>query len=226
MNKKGFTLLEILVGMAILAFMATMIWQISSGNIDAKERVEKRDEVFQMSRIAIERIVDDLEMAFLVTNSQFLGKAQDGTSAKTIFKGEDTGHFDTVNFASFSNWRMFRNSKESDQAEIGYYVVPDEEERDLYRLMRRVSPYFDNNGTEGGRSEPVAENISSFDLEYYDGRQGEWTKEWNSEEVDQKDKLPRAVKVTLSFTDPSNEEEKINFETTAFIELWQYPIEF
>lgn len=225
-SQKGFTLLEVMVGLAVLGIMVTMIWQISSGTIDTKERVEKRDQIYQTARIAMDSIVKDLSMAFLVTNSELLGKTKDGQTVETAFIGDDKGGFDELNFNSFSNWRMYRDTKESEQAEIGYSVERDEEDKELYRLTRRVSPYLDDNVIEGGSKEPVAVGITGFELEYYDGREHDWTKNWNSEEVDQKDKMPRAVKVTISFKDADNPDEMISFSTIGFIELWQYPIEF
>jgi len=133
---------------------------------------------------------------------------------------------DTLNFNSFSHWRMFRNIRESDQCEVGYYVEQDEEEREYYRLMRRESPYLDDDIEKGGKAFPVAEGIKGFEASYYDGRAMDWTENWNSREVDQKNKMPRAVKLKLSFPDPDLEDETIDFETIVFIELWQFPIEF
>lgn len=223
----GFTLLEVMIGTVVLAMMVFIIWQISSANLDAKARTEKRDEIFQMARLAVQRVVDDVNMAFLVTNSELLGKTRDGANIETAFIGDDKGGQDSLNFNSMSHWRMFRNAKESEQVEVGYYVerVPDSEE-ETYRLMRRENPVMDNDVLEGGKVYPVAEGINGFEFEYYDGRQHEWTRNWNSKDVDQKDKLPRAVKITLSFPDPEDSEEKISFSTIAFIELWQFPIEF
>jgi len=225
-KQSGFTLLEVLVGTAVLAMMVTMIWSISSSTLDAEFRVGKRDEIFQMGRIATDRVVKDLNMAFLVTNSQLLGKTKDGANVESAFVGDDKGGYDSLDFNSFSHWRMFRNVKESDQVEVGYYVEPDPEIRDRFILMRRESSYLDNDVMKGGKAYPVAEGISEFQLSYYDGRNQDWTENWNSKEVDQKDKLPRAVKVTISFPDPDLEDEMLKFSTIAFIELWQFPLEF
>lgn len=226
MKQKGFTLLEVLIGTAVLSMMVFMIWQVSSTNLNAVERTEKRDEVFQMGRLALERMAEDINMAFLVTNSEFLGVTKDGSKVETAFIGDDKGNFDSLDFDSLSHYRMFRYVKESDQAEIGYYVEQDTENPEAYRLMRRENPFLTNDVTEGGKAYPLAEGITEFQLEFYDGRANDWTKNWNSKEVDQKDKLPRAVKITISFPDPADEEEKISFSTIAFIGLWKYPIEF
>ena len=225
-KSKGFTLLEVLIGTAVLGMISFIIYSISSTVLESENRVTKRDEVYQMARLALRRVTEDLNMAYLVVNKDFLSKSTDGAPAETAFIGDDKGQYDTLDFNTLSNWRMFRNTKESDQSEVSYKVEPDPEEEDLYRLMRRQTGIIDNDVTEGGKAYPVALGLKEFQLSYYDGRADDWTDNWNSKEVDQKDKLPKAVKITIAFPDPVEPEENINFATITFIGLWEYPIEF
>lgn len=227
-KKEGFTLLEVLIGTAVLSMMVFLIWSISSTTMNSEDRVEKRDKVYQMARLALRRISEDVNMAFLVGKQDMLGKTKDGMSVQTAFIGDDKGQFDSLDFNSFSNWRMFRNIKQSDQSEVGYKVEQDPEEPDMNRLMRRQNPYLDNKVEEGGKSYPVAEGISAFQLSYYNPKTNEWVDNWNSTEVDFKDQLPKAVKITLVFKDPESDEEEndIAFSTIAMIGLWKNPIEF
>lgn len=225
MRNRGFTLLEVLIGTAILSMMVFMIWTVTSTTMNAEDRVAKRDRVYQMARIALRRVTEDINMAFLVSKEDLLGKTRDGAKRETAFIGDDKGDFDTLDFNSFSNWRMFRNIKESDQSEVGYKVEQDPEE-EVYKLMRRQNAHIDDDVAEGGKSYPVAEGLTAFQLSYYDPSTNEWTENWNSKEVDQKNKLPKAVKITLEFKDPDDAEEPISFSTIAIIGLWKNPIEF
>ena len=208
--------------------MVFLIWSISSSTLDSEDRVSKRDDVFQMARLTLRKLTDDISMAFLVSNQDLLGKTKDGANIVTGFIGDEKGGYGAIDLATFSHWRLFRNAKESEQCEVGYYVEkdPDIEDEDVYRLMRRESVVIDNEVSEGGKTYPLALGLKDFKLEYYDGRQNEWKKEWNSTTAENKDKLPRAVKIELSFPDPSDDEFTIDFSTIAFIALWQYPIEF
>lgn len=226
MKKTGFTLLEVMVSVAVLAMMTLTIALFTNSTIDAEDRMVERDEIYQMARLAVGRVVDDVNMAFLVTNSELLGKDKEGSKVETAFIGDDKGNMDTLDMNTFSHWRMFRDEKVSEQAEVGYYSESDPDNRDLYRLMRRESTLIDNDVSKGGKAWPVAEGVSEFQLSYYDARQNKWTDNWNSKEVDKKDKLPRAVKISISFPNPIDKEDKISFSTIAFIGLWQYPIEF
>jgi type II secretion system protein J len=225
-QKKGFTLLEVLIGTAVLSMMVLIIWSITSSTLNSEDRASGRDKLYQMARLALRRVTEDVNMAFLVTSADLLGKTRDGASKETAFIGDDNGDFDKLDFNSLSNWRMFRNVKESDQSEVGYKVEEDPEEPDLYRLMRRQNPYLDDDVTDGGKSYPVAEGVTEFQLSYYDNKTNEWTENWNSKEIDHKNKLPKAVKITIVFADPDDEDESVSFSTITFIGLWQNPIEF
>lgn len=226
MNNKGFTLLEVLIGTAVLSLMVFMIWSISSTTLDSEDRITKRDEVLQMARISFRKLSDDISQAFIAANQDLLGKTKDAANVQTAFIGDESGGFGKIDFTSFSHWRMFRDAKESETAEVGYYVVQDQEVPEKKILMRRESTLLDNDVTEGGKAHPLAEGVANFKLEYYDGRQNEWKREWNSTTADNKDKLPKAVKIFLSFTDPGESEEPLEFSTIVYINLWQYPVEF
>lgn len=228
-NKNGFTLIEVMVSIVVLAMMAILIQSISSSNLDSIDRTEKRDKVFQTARFAMDRMIKDINMAFLVADDSLIGKTKDESKVENAFIGEDKGGFDTLNFNTFAHWRMFRDVKESDQAEIGYYVTPDPDEDGQFRLMRRESPFLDNDVTIGGKAYPIAENLREFQLRYYNPKNNEWTSSWNTKEVDVKGLLPRGVEIVLVFPDPVEPDEKernIKFKTIAFIGLWKSPIRF
>jgi len=225
-NSKGFTLLEVIIASAILSMIFITTLSLNKIFQDGQDRVEKLEQVYQMARISIEKLTDDINMAFIVSNNALLGKTKDGSQIETAFIGDDKGTYDTLDFNTFSHWRMFRGIKESDQAEVGYYVERDPEDSENYRLLRRENPILDNDVTKDGDVLPLAEHVKSFELSYYDNKSQEWTRNWNSKEVDQKNTLPKAVKIELSFEHPIIEDETVNFATIVFIGLWKHPINF
>src|SRR3989338_2485402 len=167
--QKGFTLLEVLIAIFILALMSMMIWQITNNAYRGKNKAEGYDAVYQYSRVAMKRLTDDLTMAYMVAPS-LQGKLPDGTiSYNTGFIGENGGDADTLNFDSLSNIRLVKDEKKSDQVEVGYMIAdcPDTEDR-IKCLMRRESYVIDSEVTEGGESFPIAKGITKFGLEYYD----------------------------------------------------------
>ena len=236
-DKNGFTLIEVLVSMAVLAMIMASVWQGTKQSLDSKERVEKRDAIFQGGRVALRKIADDISMAFLIkspternTTAAVTGTATAEVQTRprpiTFFIGEDRGERDEVRFTTLSNIRLFKNAKQSDQAKVSYSAQSDPEDSQVINLVRTFSPYLDEQNNVEGSSYVVAENIQEFSVEYYDLRKQEWGRTWNTETIDWKGRLPRAVRITLSFPDPENDRESIVLRTATMIALSAGPIEF
>jgi len=237
MNKKGFTLIEVLVSVAVLAMIMASVWSSTKQSLDSKERVENRDEMYQSGRVALRKIADDISMAFLIRSpaeraatATAMGTATAEVQTRprpiAFFIGEDRGERDEVRFTTLSNIRLFKNARQSDQAKVSYSVQQSPDDSQVMNLVRTFSPYLNEQNTVEGTSYVVAENIREFSLEYYDLRKQEWGRSWNTEAVDWKERLPRAVRITLSFPDPDDDRESIVMRTAAMIALSAGPIDF
>jgi len=207
--------------------MSMMIWQITSNAYRGTEKAGKYDSVFQYARISLKRLTDDLSMAFLVAPA-LQGRKSDGTPYfETQFIGEDRGDSDYVYFMSFSNTRLIKNEKKGDVVKIAYSLeeCPDSEEKKSC-LMRKDLFSFEKDIKDAGVSFPVAENVKKFNLEYYDTAKSEWRGDWNTKDPVYLGKLPRAVRITLVFTDPKSEEEEMFFTTETLLPLSSGLIDF
>ncbi len=238
MNRRGFTLIEVLVSIAILSFIMVATWSSTSQSLDAKERFEKRDGIYQEGRVALRKLGDDLSMAFLIKapgeRVALTGAGAPTPAAEvmtrprpiTFFIGDDNGERDEIRFTSLSNIRLFRNAKESEQGKVQYALAPSPDEPGVFNLVRTFSPWIDDKDTVEGTSYIIAENVREFNIEYFDLRKQEWVRTWNSTLIDWKDRLPRAVRITLSFPDPDEERESIVMVTSTMVPLSTGPIEF
>lgn len=239
LSRSGFTLLEVMVAIAIMAFIMVLLWSSTSQSLRSQERIAKRDEVFHAGGVALRKFSEDLEMAFLARQTPSAGTqpqaaaagttavaAVEGQAFKTFFIGEDSGEADALRFTSLSHLRLFKGAKESDQCRIAYEIVQSEEEGGGLNLVRREDPWLDATTEVKGDPLLLVEKVKSFDLEYYDLRKGDWGKEWDTEKMDWKEMLPIAVRVTLVFADPDNEERTIPMSTAVMIPLSRGPIEF
>lgn len=215
--KKGFTLIEVMIAMSILAVMAMLIYTSTTQTMSSKDDVEKRDDLGHSANLTLNKMSLDLQMAFLLNGPEFLGS--DG-KMKTAFIGKE----DRVDFSSLSHVRYFKESKESDYAEVGYFLEDDKEDANNKILMRRESKAIDDKPQEGGVSEGMVEGMKEFHLEYYDPTKKEWLKNWDSTQVDFSNRLPRAVKVEMKVQDPSMEEPYV-FSTIVDLKLLE-PITF
>ena len=237
MSKKGFTLIEVLVSIAILSYIMVAVWSSTSQSFDAKERFEKRDAIYHEGRVAMRKLGDDLNMAFLIKPpGARIGLTAEGLPTTTeiatrprpitFFIGEDNGERDSLRFTSLSNLRLFRNAKESEQIKVRYAVEAAPDDPNVLNLVRTYATSLDEKDVVEGVSYKVAENIREFNLEYFDPRKQEWVRVWDSLKIDWKDRLPRAVRMTLSFPDPDDDRESIVMVSSVMVPLSTGPIEF
>ncbi len=213
------------------------VYTSTSQSFDAKERFEQRDAIYQEGRIALRKLGDDLDMAFLIKPpGARIGLTAEGLPTSTeiatrprpiaFFIGNDNGNRDDLRFTSLSNLRLFRNAKESEQVRVKYTVKESPDDPNTLNLVRTYAPSLSDKNEVEGVSYAVAENIREFNLEYYDPRKQEWVREWDSDKIDWKDRLPRAVRYTLSFPDPDDDQKSIVMMSATMVPLSTGPIEF
>lgn len=226
-SNAGMTLIEVMVAMFILATMTFMLQQIIGSSLDGKDRVEKRDAMVHEGRVATRRLVTDLANAFSVAATPAMVGSKGGNPViETRFRGESGSGQDKLSFTSFSHLRYIKNSRESDQVTLSYFLEPDTEDRDNLRLMRREVTSIDVGAGEKGAAYPLANHIKAFTLKYLDVKANEWRSDWDSNDPTRLARLPRAVKIQLEMIDPRDKENILNFSTIALISLWQNPIDF
>ena len=216
-SNSGFTLIEVLISVAIISVIMVLVWQTTAQSIKGKQKAEKRYQTYHEARVSIDKIVQDISMAFLIKGEAHLGKKQGIAQMKTVFKGEES----ELNFDSMSNVRLFSNSRQSEECEIGYKVEPDPENHDWLKLMRRQAKNIDDKPEDGGDWLELITRVKRFQLEYYDGQKFEWQSSWNSENTEG-GTLPRAVRVTLALEDFRDPKEEMVFQTIAFVEMYSY----
>lgn len=215
-SRSGFTLLEVVVALAILALIATLTFSTVASALRTRDLLEADDAVNQSARIALSRIRRDLALAYLTTNTSAVN------TYRTIFVGQN-GDPDRAWFASLAHQRLYRGARESDQAEITYWTEDDPDTRGALVLLRREAPRIDQEPERDGVIAPLAYDVTRFEIRYLDPRSNEWKDEWDTTGVDQANRLPRAAQVTLSLLapDPEDDEKTVerSFLTTVMLEF-------
>ncbi len=195
-GEAGFTLLEILLAVAILAFFLAALY----GGFSTMSRTVKNAEAIRNAidrdRTLIARLSADIANAFYSP-----------AMPETIFYGEEStpeqqdedARFDSLTLTSLTNWRQ-PNSPETDLQEIGYRF---EEKPDgtgmvlIRRVKKELGP--DSPPLEGGTDYPVTDRLHGLRLRYYDGSQ--WKDGWDSRVSHT---LPVAVEILLTRADGSS----------------------
>ena len=215
--KRGFTLLEVILAVTILALIGTMIYGGFSQTALNKARVEEDVDRSRVVHMALERMVRELSMAFVSTH---VNPSLDLRVSNTAFIGKDNGREDRIDFTSFSHRRLYRNARESDQNEISYFVTEHPDDPDIKVLARREQNRIDDDPRKGGKSQILLENVEEFNLEYFDPLLSDWVQTWDTvNTLAQPNRLPTQVRIRLAVTDPRHPSQPQVFGTRVDIPL-------
>ncbi len=209
---KGFTLLEVLVSMAILVIIMAAVYSAYTTNVEAIQIARQNGEVHQSARIVLDRVTKDLQSA-LVEVPVISEKIRLG------LVGEDRQingrRADRIDFTTVTHLPLTERGPASDLCEIGYLVDEDPEGKVLV-LLRRDDSSADEDFTEGGSLQEIARNVIEFNLTYLDSR-GEEGDKWNTLEGGPEFGLPALIKVRLVLGDDLGREHV--FSTAIHPEL-------
>lgn len=228
MREKGFTLIEVLIAITLLAIISLLVWQAAGTTLASKERFDARYEIFQSAGLTLHQMTREIESAYLYATPDFLGRSGSGEQqVKTAFIGSDEGDQDSLTFDTLTHIRYIKDAKESDQAEISYFLEPDDEsDQELWVLKKREQSPPDTDLKQGGRTSVLFKGVSELNFRYFDSTKGEFVESWDSSSMDNINKLPRVVEILLVVQDPMDNEVKHRFLTTVFLAMAPGPNDF
>jgi len=203
MTARAFTLIEVMVAMAITAVMGVMVAGAISQVGNASDLTRAQDERYGEARRALSRLSAELAMAFV---SEHYDHARFSNGRPTLFKGRE----DDVLFTTMAHVRLFRGAKDSDQAVVEYTIDRDPENRDGDALFRREKLRIDEDPEDGGQRELVARNVKRLTLSYWDPPKKEWVREWDTSRVERKDDLPTLVRAELELALDGGRTERLS----------------
>ncbi len=209
-SQRGLTLIEVALAIAILAIMGTITWGSLARSFDAYETVTNIDRRYHNVRVAMNRMANELSMAYLSSVRRHRGPER---MVQTVFRAEPGNPFHEIHFTAFAHHILRADAKESDQCEISYFGDNDPDIAGQFNLMRREDPRIDREPDEGGRSYILAEGIKEFELRFWDDRRQDWTDEWDTEKTDFAGRLPSVVEITMVIEDEDGKELKFITKT-------------
>ncbi len=213
-RRNGFTLVEIMVAIVILATVLTIVYRVFSGSYAALRQISPEKDLYHTARVILDRMADEIQSAYFRPGLPYTG-----------FVGEndekDEAPWDSLTFSAMANFYWVgkvEEIKESDFLKISYYPVEDEEEPFERRLVRRQDPGFgpfeedfEEVGSRDRGVHRLTDDIWGIDVTYFDGT--EWVEEWNSIESE---RLPQAVEIKLILS--TDRETRIPFYAVIPIE--------
>lgn len=208
LNSRGFTLLEIMIAITILAGLSILTSEAIRNGLTSREKYSREIKETSQVRDVLRVMERDINMAFhhrdiFTTMMNEIQKErstpppqgqppQEGVSNQkpipknlTAFVGDS----ESLNFTTLSNIRMMKDVPESEQAEVGYYVRPCKGRKakggrlqitSSNCLVRRLSPNVDEDVTKGGNEIVILEHVQEFKLRYFGPDREDWVEQWKT----------------------------------------------
>lgn len=208
---RGFTLIEVMVSVSILAIVTTLTWASFKQTFSTKSAIESQAGRYRTVRLALDRMARELSMAY-VSQDEDTGQAE----RRTRFVAKRNADIDTVTFSYFGHQRLYQDANECDTALVSYYAARDREDGSKTNLMRRETRRLSNNkiDEQPGESDIVCDDVLRLKLDYWDARDKVWREEWNTTSADgQPDRLPAKIRITLTVRDERGKEVPFQTET-------------
>ena len=209
MNKKkrksfGFTLIEVLIAIAIFSFIALGTTGAITRSLKVKKMAEEQWNDIHALRTALTIMQRDISLAFHKSNLKptfGLSSQKRDQWFRTFFKSRNN----QLNFTSLTHRKIYEDAHESNLCEIGYQLSPDPHNAAKSNITRRLSIYVDDDPEEGGKTQVLLENVKSLEFRFYSKEKDRWLEDWDSEHPDFKDKFPEAVQISMTLLSQGKE---------------------
>ena len=208
----GFTLLELVVAIAIFAIISTFVYGAYTGTVSTTESAQKKIDLYQKARLVLSRISEELE--------QTASPYEKGTVPDfSYFSGSNDEingvNADEIGFVSRADSGYSKETGKPGLARIVYRLeVASGEGNEYYVLIRKEDPIFFREDEEREKSEVFIEKCEGINFEY--NSDGSWVNEWDDQTTQGAEgQIPRAVRITLTLKD--DEGKARDFSTIAYL---------
>ncbi len=213
---RGFTLIEVMMAMAIISIISVLVYASFGRLLEVTADIERRDTYWHGVRVATTRVAREVSLAFISNNyDKERYRADDPEGRPTFFVIEDGGEDDRLSFTAFANTRLYADEKVSDQAILEYFLDTDDE--GVQGLYRRKKTLIDADWDRDGETYLLLAGVTAFDVQWWDPDQESWEDRWSTRDQDQHNRIPSRVRITLKVENPDGVEQ--TFTTQARVQL-------
>ncbi len=210
-DKRGFTLVELLVAIFIFAIVISAVYGAYSATFHIVEGTEFQLDIANRSRIVAERMAEDLASIVTGTGGEFFGESHEYSGARG----------DSLSFVSSAHLVLRKSDNFSGHVSIEYQTELDEENGllNLYRSDTVLLPGLERD-EEDARKHLICQGLQGFQLTYFD-RDGNETEEWQVDEVelagdsDEQMLFPALVSIELKFAESMESDNSSVFKTAV-----------
>jgi len=200
---RGFTLLELMLALVIMAMVLTMVYSAFSASSRACRFGVERAQIFHTARIAMQDILQSIENIDFGTNDGYrlIGTSGSGRTGHAGRRG--AAPCDEIEFASFTAPRRIDNRWFAGQSRVRYTVNPnghDEYGQPLGPVLEKWVTNLDDLDFKDAFVTELSRDVVGLECTYYDDDDKDYS-EWDS---DAEDKLPNMIVVTLYVYENAN----------------------
>ncbi|MFH1094013.1 MAG: prepilin-type N-terminal cleavage/methylation domain-containing protein [Candidatus Omnitrophota bacterium] len=168
--KKGFTLLELLIGMSVFAIVAASVYSSLYMGVKVWKQEENLDQTMQEAVLTLKVMERALRCAFLNPENEKI--SFDGLGERIDF---------------------FSTSPEGDIEKVAFYLHSNEGDSSFSLLRSRIK-YMRLDDDEEPQEEVVNTKIRELRLKYFSKDENIWYERWPEESI-----LPHEVSIEISF---------------------------
>jgi len=179
----GFTLIEVLLAVAILAIISAIVSVSFATTIRLRDRALEDVAREHLARNALRLIADELTVSRVSRKFRWFGQNAD----------EENRPADLLGFTTSANPRVMPNALESDVAHIVYTRKKDR----LIRYSLRNPNAFTADAVDWT---DIADGVLEFNIRYYHKRTGVWLDQWD-EGVSS---MPAGIMIELTLGNPTS----------------------
>lgn len=210
-RSRGFTLLEVLVAIFILAIVMGLIFGTFEGVFSNADHVKAGSDLYEMADSCTRRIRADLTALHVMQEPRYQIPGMDSDPDIYRIEGKTEsmggGTFSQLRFTSLAHLPIGGEDR-TGIAEIVYYVQDTGNDTYVLRRSDKLYPYPET--FEPKDTDPIlCEQVRAFKLTYYD-KEGREQEEWNSDGDAFEYSTPKSIAVHLTL---GSESDAYDFDT-------------
>ena len=212
----GMTLIEVMIAIAILVVMMTLAWKTIANTSETKKQFERYEERNHELRMALGRIVRDLEASYLSLNED-----PNAVNRRTMFIAKSSFKLPEIRFSTLGHRVLWADANESEQTVISYMAHDDPNHSGVVDWVRREQRRPSNlqPSEEAADYDILVHDIAGAKLEFWNWKNSEWQTTWDTTQIDgQKGYLPSRVRITLTTKGPDDKEYKVTTEARIWMQ--------
>ncbi len=207
LKQHGFTLLEIIISITLLIFIAGIAYSSLRGIIRSKDILEDQREARMVASSVLRRMARELQLAYSgIPIMQPEDNRNENYSNRTYLAGEPgkqgENSADAITFMALEGGQYLPDGgTHSGVVQISYRVAPDPEGQEIngsktYYLVREEMPNLRpyQKAAERAMRFPLTKNLLSLQFRYYDPEEDAWVSDWGG---GKRVKLPSMVKMRI-----------------------------